>query len=217
MRRAHPTPAPWARRRLLAASTLAGLLVLGLTAACNNDNGDESVIDDNPPSDTTPVSTEPTSEPATPKEKAAEAAKQAIRDYYRVSNATTAHAHRVSEKVFPRVAVYQGINELHNQLVTYRREGIRTVGTPVITDMKVRTVKLAYKPNQQPPLIPTVVIDICNDVSEANVVDKTGHSVVDPSRPDSFQIQIWVYNYDWPDSDGWKVGDTETELKPCTS
>jgi hypothetical protein len=213
-----PTTAVGGRRRSAAAAAAAGVLVIGLAAACNDDNGDgESVIDNDPPSDTTPASTEPTAEPKTPNEKAIEAAKQAVRDFYEVDNAAAARPREASDEDFRQVATLDGFNDLHNDNAFYRRKGWKQNGETQIVGMKVRWVKLANKPKQQPPLIPTVRIDVCYDVSDVNVVDKTGHSVVDPSRPDRGLTQLWVHNYQWPSPDGWKVGATEGELKPCAS
>jgi hypothetical protein len=216
MRRPAVTAAVRGRRRRLSATATAGVLVIGLAGGCNDDNSDgESVIDDPPTSDTTPASTVPTAEPKTTKEKAVEAAKQAISDYRSTDYEVARQPRAISDQELRQVAVGGGYNDISNDRSYYSRNGYRAIGAPKIVDISVQWVKLAHKPNQQPPLIPTVLIDICNDVSGTNVVDKTGHSVVDPARPDRFAMSYWVSNYDWPNPDGWRVSETETELTTC--
>ena len=51
--------------------------------------------------------------------------------------------------------------------------------------------------------VPTVQIDLCFDVSEVDVVDANGKSVVSPDRPDTGWIRFLVSNYEWDaDPDG---------------
>ena len=66
--------------------------------------------------------------------------------------------------------------------------------------------------------MPTVQIDLCFDVSDVDVVDKNGDSVISPDRPDTGWIQFLVSNYQWgTDPDGsWRVASSQDiERAPC--
>ncbi|WP_239455642.1 hypothetical protein [Nocardioides gilvus] len=68
--------------------------------------------------------------------------------------------------------------------------------------------------------VPTVVIDVCWDVSDVDVIDRDGASVVSPGRPDTGWTRYSVANYDYTDdpNGGWRVA-TGQDLKeePCTA
>lgn len=63
-----------------------------------------------------------------------------------------------------------------------------------------------------------MTIDVCWDVSDVDVLDRTGQSVVTPERADRGWTRLIVANYSWtsdPDS-GWRVaGGKDLEKSPC--
>ena len=91
--------------------------------------------------------------------------------------------------------------------------------TPRIAELKVQSVNLD---NSDPAAgkVPTVVIDVCWDVSKVDVLDKSGKSIVSPNRPDTGWTRYTVANYDYAadPTGGWRVA-TGQDLKqtPCAA
>ena len=88
-----------------------------------------------------------------------------------------------------------------------------------INELKVQSVNLD---NSDPDAgkVPTVVIDVCWDVSKVDVLDKSGKSIVSPNRPDTGWTRYTVANYDYAadPTGGWRVA-TGQDLKktPCAA
>ena len=59
--------------------------------------------------------------------------------------------------------------------------------------------------------VPTVQIDLCFDVTDVDVVDAQGKSVVKTDRPDTGWIRFLVSNYHWDDDPdgGWRVASSQ--------
>ena len=91
--------------------------------------------------------------------------------------------------------------------------------TPAISELKVQSVNLD---NSDPTAgkVPTVVIDVCWDVSKVDVLDKSGKSIVSPDRPDTGWTRYTVANYEYAadPTGGWRVA-TGQDLKqtPCAA
>ena len=98
-------------------------------------------------------------------------------------------------------------------------QGQRQTGTTAISELKVQSVNLD---NSDPDAgkVPTVVIDVCWDVSKVDVLDKSGKSIVSPTRPDTGWTRYTVANYDYAadPTGGWRVA-TGQDLKktPCAA
>lgn len=100
-----------------------------------------------------------------------------------------------------------------------RQQGLRQTGDTTISDLKVQSVNLN---NSDPSTgkVPTVTIDVCWDVSKADLVDKNGQSVVSPSRADRGWTRYTVANYHWSEnpSGGWRIADgQDLKQKPCAA
>jgi hypothetical protein len=65
-----------------------------------------------------------------------------------------------------------------------------------------------------------VQVDVCWDVSDVDVIDATGKSVVSPGRPDTGWTRLTVANYRYSADPrgGWRVA-TGQDLKkpPCAA
>lgn len=201
------------RRR--ATAVLAAAL-LAATAGC----GDSTRADADP---TTPPSTtgaskaSPSPTPTqsmSPEDQAIQQAEQAIRDFYRVTDEVFSDP-KTPLRRLDSVTVARERAELTAQLRADRDDGLRSIGRTQIVDTQVTNVDLTNRPKQQAPEIPTVEISVCYDVSDVNVVDRQGKSVVLPSRKDRARAKFGVVNYDWPNPSGWKVGWTEVKGEPC--
>ncbi|MEV0949064.1 hypothetical protein [Promicromonospora sp. NPDC050249] len=103
------------------------------------------------------------------------------------------------------------------ELETFRADQWTATGTTKIVQLSVQTVSLD---NSDPGAgtVPTVQIDVCYDVSEIDVVDAHGNSVVPADRPDRAweRLQVANYDYDAEPDDAWRVASGETlEKAPC--
>jgi len=194
--------------RLLAT---AALLLVAL-AACTNDSDGPVASASTPPS--TPAST--VTAPPSPAELAARTAEAKLREYYAVTDRLRQDPSLPSSKM-KSVAISTELTSQQHLLRTERRDGRRQVGDTRIAELKVQTVNLD---NSDPKagLVPNVQIDVCYDVTNADLVDKNGTSVVSANRPDSGWIRHTVANYEWDsDPDGaWRVASSQDlEQEPC--
>ena len=93
------------------------------------------------------------------------------------------------------------------------------IGSLVIADTKVQSVSLD---NSDPSAgkVPSVVIDVCWDVSKVDVVNANGTSVISPSRPDRGWTRLTVanYNYAADPRSGWRVASgQDIRQAPCAA
>jgi hypothetical protein len=95
---------------------------------------------------------------------------------------------------------------LKNALTSAQTMETRVVGQIVVASLDLKGVDLTADTAASPPVVPTVVFDVCADVSGYKVVDKDGHSVVPPDRPAKSPLEVSVYNYGFPDQSAWRVG-----------
>jgi hypothetical protein len=97
--------------------------------------------------------------------------------------------------------------------VASTRKGQRQIGTTANSELTVQSVNLD---NSDPSAgeVPTVVIDVCWDVSKVDVLDKSGKSIVSPNRPDTGWTRYTVANYKYAadPTSGWRVA-TGQDLK----
>ncbi|QKE01792.1 hypothetical protein [Nocardioides marmotae] len=122
-------------------------------------------------------------------------------------------------KKLKSVATSAQLNAVTTLIGRSRDEGQRQTGRTAINELKVQSVNLD---NSDPKAgkIPTVVIDVCWDVSKVDVLDKSGKSIVSPDRPDTGWTRYTVANYDYAaaPTGGWRVA-TGQDLKkaPCAA
>ena len=68
--------------------------------------------------------------------------------------------------------------------------------------------------------VPTVQLDVCWDVSNGDVLDRDGQSIVSEDRPERGWTRYIVANHEWrshPD-DGWRVSSgRDLEKAPCSA
>ncbi|MCB0909868.1 MAG: hypothetical protein KDB63_22455 [Nocardioidaceae bacterium] len=117
------------------------------------------------------------------------------------------------------VAISIQLSAERTLIARQRSAGLRQVGATNIAALKVQSVNLD---NSDPSLgkVPVVQVDVCWDVSHADLVDKSGTSVVSPDRPDRGWTRYTVANYHWSanPSNGWRISDGQ-DLKqaPCAA
>ena len=196
--------------RLAAASAL--LLVLG---ACS-DGSDEPGNDPTATSTTTSPTPTDTATPPTESELASRAATELLQKYYAIRNELRQDPATPLRRL-RSVSISTDLAAQEAFLRTQRKEGLRQVGDTHIADLTVESVTLD---NSDPKAgrVPTVVVDVCYDVTDVDIVDADGKSVVPDDRPDRGWVRHSVSNYEWETdrSRAWRVATSENlEQPPC--
>jgi hypothetical protein len=195
-----------------------GTLLLAAVSACAENDAD-------PPPTSSPTSsptgsTEPTTSPSptSPNDAATANATAAMTDYYSVLDGLRADPSSDLKKI-ETVAIGAQLNAVQTLVERQRDQGQWQNGTTAISELKVQSVTLD---NSDPDAgkVPTVVIDVCWDVTKVDVLDKSGESIVSPNRPDTGWTRYTVANYEYAadPTGGWRVA-TGQDLKqtPCTA
>ena len=147
------------------------------------------------------------SETETPEEEAIRLAEAAVHDYYEMSGEAAQDPEGFRVENFKDVAITTALTELRNRqsgLVALEQHAI---GEQTVEEIKDPKVDLTDNPDDNE--IPNVEFLVCYDVSELNIVDADGKSVVPPDREPRGVARVGVVNYEYPDADHWKVGFTE--------
>lgn len=195
-----------------------GTLMLAAVSACADNDAD-------PPPTTAATSsptesTEPTASasPTSPNDAATANATAAMTDYYAVLDGLRADPSSDLKKL-ESVAIGAQLNAVQTLVQRQRDQGQRQTGTTDIGELKVQSVTLD---NSDPDAgkVPTVVIDVCWDVTKVDVLDKSGESIVSPNRPDTGWTRYTVANYEYAadPTGGWRVATgQDLEQTPCAA
>lgn len=205
---------PHMRNRLGLISWATGALVLAAVTACNGTSPDPRATRPSPSPSVTSAS--PT--PASPSEAAASEASALVQRYFATLDSVR------QDQTIPMSKLTSVMTSV--ELTTERRlvarersQGLRQTGNTKINQLRVQSVNLD---NSDPSAgkVPTVAVDVCWDVSSADLLDKSGHSVVSSSRAERGWTRYTVANYHWSEnpSGGWRVADGQ-DLKqtPCAA
>lgn len=206
------------KNRLGLAFLATGTLMLAAGAGCANNDTD-------PPSTTpaTSTSTEPTApttsaSPTSPTDTATTEATAGMTNYYAVLDKLRADP-ASDLKPLETVAISAQLKAVQTLVRRQHEKGQRQTGATTISELTVQSVNLD---NSAPDAgkVPTVVIDVCWDVSKVDVLDKSGTSIVSPDRPDTGWTRYTVANYEYAadPTGGWRVA-TGLDLKqtPCAA
>jgi hypothetical protein len=88
----------------------------------------------------------------------------------------------------------------------FRAQGYRQTGRVQLVSASAGSVDLTNSPAASPsPVLPTVVVTACVDVSQVGAVDATGQSIVPADRPRYIIEQLTVVNPHYPDPSSWRV------------
>jgi hypothetical protein len=195
-----------------------GTLLLAAVSACADNDAD--------PPPTTPATSSATESKAptatasttSPTDAATAEATAAMTDYYAVLDELRSDPSSDLKKL-ETVAIGAQLNAVQTLVGRQQDQGQRQTGTTAISELKVQSVNLD---NSDPDAgkVPTVVIDVCWDVSKVDVLDKSGKSIVSPTRPNTGWTRYTVANYDYAadPTSGWRVA-TGQDLKktPCAA
>ncbi|TYL51849.1 hypothetical protein FXB39_07945 [Nocardioides sp. BGMRC 2183] len=201
-------------RRFLISATAALLLAAGAGCANNGESPDAA----EPTAEVSPTATASasTTRPTSPTEGASAQSEALIRDYYALRDELRQDP-EVPLSELDAVATSVELSAQKRLLENERAQGQTQEGDTAIADLKVESVNLD---NSDPDAgkVPTVLVDVCWDVRDVDIVDRSGKSVVSPDRPDAGWIRYTVANYHW-DKDpegGWRVATSrDLEKTPC--
>lgn len=220
LRRVHPSLVSCGGRQASGAMTFtrgartlatAALLLVAL-AACSDGDGYAT-----PPATTSAPTATTSPTPLTESQIASNAAEAKVREYYDTLNLLRQDSTQpISE--LKSVAISVELTAQQHLVRSERRKGRRQVGESTIAELQTQSVSLD---NSDPKAgkVPSVFIDVCWDVSDVDVVDKGGKSVVVANRPDTGWTRYTVANYRYvKDPEGaWRVsGGEDLKKAPCS-
>jgi hypothetical protein len=162
-------------------------------------------------------SAEPTPSPETDEERATAQAEALVRDFYRVNDEVRSD-HDVALSRLEAVATSTTLSGYKRLYEQERRDDEHQTGSTAIAELETQTVSLD---NSDPDAgrVPTVVVDVCIDIRDVDVLDSDGNSLAAENKPETAWDRHHVANYEWdknPD-DGWRVASSESlEKKPCS-
>jgi len=198
-------------------------LLLVAATACDASRNDPSASPSpaqsprtTPARPSTPVSR--TTAPASDSRVASESASELVRHYYAVRDELREHPTQPLSKL---KTVATSV-ELKAQTALFKRErdlALHQTGHTKISRLQVQTVNLD---NSDPAVgkVPTVQVDVCWNVSDVDIVDRNGKSVISPTRPNVGWIRYTVANYHWAADPirGWRVATSQDlKQKPCAA
>lgn len=201
------------RLRLISWAT--GTLMLAAVSACGGGDPDPPATAEPSSSPSSPTTS---AAPSSPSDEASAGATDAVRSYFTVVDQLRSDP-AADLKKLKSVATSAQLNAVTTLIDRSRDEGQRQTGTTAINELQVQSVNLD---NSDPKAgkVPTVVIDVCWDVSKVDVLDKSGKSIVSPNRPDTGWTRYTVANYRYTadPTGGWRVA-TGQDLKqtPCAA
>ena len=195
-----------------------GTLLLAAVSACADNDADPpptTLATSSPTESTAPTAS---ASPTSPSDAATADATAAMTTYYAVLDELRADPSRDLKKL-DTVAIGAQLNAVRTLVRRQRDQGQRQTGTTAISEMKVQSVNLD---NSDPDAgkVPTVVIDVCWDVSKVDVLDESGKSIVSPTRPNIGWTRYTVANYDYAadPTSGWRVATGQDLGKtPCAA
>ena len=185
----------------------AALVVVAL-GACSNDGNDPAASPSASQStSSSPAPTTPT--PPSESEIASEAASDTVRRFFETVDLVRQDPSRPAEEL-EAVASSTELLAQKNLLKSQRRGGLHQVGTTEIVKVAVESVSL------DDPV--TALVDVCWDVSDVDILDAHGKSVVTPERKNVGWTRLTVTNPTWETTPakGWLVsGGSDLEKEPC--
>lgn len=203
------------RNRLGLKSWATGALVLAAVTGCAGGNSPTA----DPTTSSTPASSPTASaSPTSPSEAASSAASHKLRDYFATVDRLGQDPAAALDPL-DQVATSTQLSAERRLLKSQHGRGERQVGETRVARLKVQSVNLD---NSDPSAgkVPTVVIDVCWDVSKVDVLSKDGKSIVSAHRPDTGWTRYIVANYRYAanPSGGWRVASGQ-DLKqaPCAA
>ena len=195
-----------------------GTALLVAVTGCANSVSDAGAPPSPSVSQSSPRSTPASTSPPSESEIASASGEAVVRRYFVVLDGLRQNPAAPSKQL-ASVATSTQLAAQRRLLTNERGDGLRQVGATRVADLTVQSVDLD---NSDPSAgrVPTVTVDVCWDVSDVDIIDESGKSVVTPDRASTGWTRYTVANYHWSNnpSDGWRIA-TGKDLKqaPCAA
>lgn len=195
-----------------------GAVVLVAVTACASSGSGADPSPSPPVSSSAPTSESSSPSPRSDSEVASASAEDVVRHYFTVLDGLRQDPSR-PVKQLSSVTTSTQLAAQKRLLATERDQGLHQVGTTRVAELTVQSVSLD---NSDPSAgkVPTVTVDVCWDVSNADLIDQSGKSVVSSDREPTGWTRYTVANYHWSEnpSSGWRIA-TSQNLKqtPCAA
>lgn len=196
-------------RRALTAAVVA--LVVGAFAGCSDDPSSTRTTTESP-SGSSPSTSSTTSDPPSDASVAEQTVAELATDYF----ATLDQVRQNPDRPLNQLKTVAIGEQLAAQEVFTRRQRAaanRQTGEVRVVETVVQSVNLDGQ-------VPTAQLDVCWDVSDVDVVDAKGESIVSPERAVRGWTRYQVANHDWKKdpSGGWRIASgRDLEKAPCSA
>ena len=200
-------------RRALSVAT-AVLLLVAMTSCADDGGDDPTASGSSTPSSPAPTTSSPT--PQSESERASDAASARVEKYYATVD-KLGQDPKAGLDQLSTVATSLQLSAQRNALKSQRKTRQRQTGNTKVVQVQVQSVNLD---NSDPKAgkVPSVQVDVCWDVSDVDVVDGDGKSVVSSNRPETGWTRLTIANYDYETNpaNGWRVATGhDIERTPC--
>jgi hypothetical protein len=204
--------------RLGLISWATGAVALAAMSACGGNEPQADPPNPSTPARSTSTATPSRTSPTSPSDAAAAQASGLVRRYFAVLDELGQN--RTSNlKALASVAAGTELGAEQSFFRNQHRRGERQVGDTRIAVVKVQSVNLD-RPDSAKDTVPTIVMDVCWDVSKVDVFDRNGRSIVGSNRADTGWTRYTVMNFRFAadPSGGWRVASGQ-DLKqaPCAA
>jgi hypothetical protein len=186
------------------ATATAAAVVLGLTVSACSSSGDASspVLTSSPSS---PSSSSAAPATANPSQNAQSQAVAFVPTYLGTIDNLYLDPSRALHDIY-RIAVAPDAVAEATAIGKFRAQGYRQTGRMQLVSASAGRVDLTNSPTASPsPVLPSVVVTACVDVSQVGAVDATGQSIVPSDRPRYLVEHLTVVSPHYPDPSSWRV------------
>lgn len=198
-----------AKREVMKTTWTGALIGAALLAGCTTGGAADPTGSTSVPASSTP-STSPTPATATStaslEDAAAASSGEVLRAYYRAQTTCFMDPLKSPLTCFDQVAVTTELNNMRNALGGAQQMQTRATGEIALLSVSRRSINLKSNVSATPPVVPEVVFTVCTDVSNYNIVDKDGKSIVPPDRKPHVLVNVSMLNYKYPAPTQWRVG-----------
>jgi hypothetical protein len=197
--------------RRLAVLAAAGAVVLLGSCTTDGDPGAASTPSNTAPLTAPSPTAEPTPEPTMlSPEEAEERAQAAVEAYLALFDDLDADPDTDLAEL-GQVAHGRALDWATHQITARRMAGHTGVGVQVASDFTVTAVNLDADDSAEVDY-PSVELTACVDISNTDIVDEDGNSVVPADRLDRVLVDYIVWNIGWPDDQEWRVVGDDAQL-----
>jgi hypothetical protein len=185
------------------ATATAVAVVLGLTVSGCSSSGDASSTAPTSPTSSPPSNAGPTT--ANPSQDAQSQAVAFVPTYLGTIDDLYLDPSRALDEIYQVAVAPDAVTEA-TAIGKFRAQGYRQTGRVQLVSASAGSVDLTNSPAASPsPVLPSVVVIACVDVSQVGAVDAAGQSIVPADRPRYLVEQLTVVNPHYPDPSSWRV------------